>query len=283
MPPIALLFLAGSAVVHAAWNIRLKGTTDPERAAARAVIAPGLVAGAAIVVAHLTGHMRFAASTLGLGLAAGLAELLYFMTLARAYALAPISVVYPLVRGINPLVAVIIGTTILGETLTDGQPFGIALVVVGLFAIRPPWRGLRAGVPLRALLFAAAAGLLSATGSSIERTGVLATGPLPFLCITWGVTALLYLLVARSREQSHRPTGDLALTGSLIIFGHLLVMAAFAVAPLSVVVPLRESAILLVSGWGLVRMREAQSLATSLLRAIGALIILAGAVTIALG
>ena len=45
------------------------------------------------------------------------------------------------------------------EFLLAAASFGIALVVVGLFAIRPPWRGLRAGVPLRALLFAAAAGL----------------------------------------------------------------------------------------------------------------------------
>ena len=60
-------------------------------------------------------------------------------------------------------------------------------------------------------------------------------------------------------------------------------MAAFAVAPLSVVIPLRESAILLVSGWGLLRMREAQSRKTALLRGVGAVTILAGAVTIALG
>jgi hypothetical protein len=49
------------------------------------------------------------------------------------------------------------------------------------------------------------------------------------------------------------------------------------------VIPLRESAILLVSGWGLLRMREAQSRKTALLRGAGAVTILAGAVAIALG
>jgi hypothetical protein len=75
----------------------------------------------------------------------------------------------------------------------------------------------------------------------------------------------------------------LALTGSLIIGGHLLVMAAFAIAPLSVVVPLRESAILLVSGWGLLRAREASSAAQIALRASGAIAIVSGAALIALG
>ena len=48
-------------------------------------------------------------------------------------------------------------------------------------------------MPIRALLFALAAGVLSAGGSAIERLGVLEAGPLPFLGVTWGVTGLLYL------------------------------------------------------------------------------------------
>ena len=48
-------------------------------------------------------------------------------------------------------------------------------------------------------------------------------------------------------------------------------------------IPLRESAILLVSGWGILRMREAQSRQAAIRRGIGALIILLGAVAIALG
>jgi hypothetical protein len=97
------------------------------------------------------------------------------------------------------------------------------------------------------------------------------------------VTGLLYLLVAQRRGLVWKTTPNLALTGSLIIGGHLLVMAAFAVAPLSVVVPLRESAILLVSGWGLLRAREANSPAQMLLRVTGAFAIVSGAALIALG
>ena len=90
-------------------------------------------------------------------------------------------------------------------------------------------------------------------------------------------------MVAVRRTNTQRPTASLALTGALIIFGHLLVMGALAVAPLSIVVPLRESAILLVSGWGLLRFRDAAGRRAALQRAAGALVILLGAILIALG
>ena len=283
MPIAALLLIAGSAAAHAAWNIRLKGTGDPETAANLAVITPGLLAGVLVLGAWGAGLVQISPRAAVLGLAAGVAELAYFMALARAYASAPISVVYPIVRGINPLVAVGIGTLLLSEQLIGTQPWGVLLIILGLVALRPPWQGLRQGISGAALLFTIAAGALSAGGSAIERLGVLEAGALPFLGLTWGVTGLLYLLIAQRRGLVWKTTPNLALTGSLIIGGHLLVMAAFAIAPLSVVVPLRESAILLVSGWGLLRAREASSPMQILLRVSGAVAIVSGAVLIALG
>ncbi len=265
---------------HAAWNIRLKRSRDPEQAAATAVIPPGIAVGAALTLAWAAGLVQLPLEVLLLGVAAGAAELAYFLTLARAYGGAPISVIYPLVRGVNPLVAIFIGIALLGETLHGSQPYGVALVVIGLFIIQPPFR---TGAAPRAIAFAVTAGIFSAIGSGIERSGVLASDPLTFLSLTWGVTGLLYLVVAVRRTNTQRPTASLVLTGALIIFGHLLVMGALAVAPLSIVVPLRESAILLVSGWGLLRFRDAAGRRAALLRAAGALVILLGAILIALG
>jgi uncharacterized membrane protein len=283
MPPIALLFLVGSALSHAAWNIRLKTTKDPERAAANAVIVPGLAVGLTLAAAWVTGLAQLPFNVILLGIAAGVAELAYFMWLSRAYSKAPISVVYPLVRGVNPIVAILIGVSLLGESLRGGQPFGVLFVVIGLFAVQPPIGGRHTPFAPEAILFAVGAGIFSALGSAIERMGVLASDPLTFLGLTWGITSVLYYMVARRRNTNQRPTAGLALTGTLIIFGHLLVMGAFAVAPLSIVVPLRESAILLVSGWGLFRLRDASDRRAVVFRAVGALAILFGAILIALG
>ena len=117
----------------------------------------------------------------------------------------------------------------------------------------------------------------------IRIVGVQHLGAPGFLAVTWGVTGLLYLLVARRNGVARLPSPGLALTGILIIGGHFLVMAAFAVAPLSLVIPMRESAILLVSGWGLLRAREAADLRDVLARIIGAAAIVVGALVIALG
>lgn len=283
MPPIALLLLVGSAISHAAWNIRLKTTRDPERAAANAVIAPGIAVGLTLLVAWAAGFAQLTSDVMFLGVAAGVAELAYFMWLARAYSRAPISVVYPIVRGVNPIVAIFIGVTLLGETLQGGQPIGLLLVIAGLFAIQPPTGSGRSRVAPEAIFIAVGAGTFSAFGSAIERMGVLASDPLTVLGLTWGITSIMYFLVAKRRNAHQRPTAGLALTGALVIFGHLLVMGAFAVAPLSIVVPLRESAILLVSGWGLFRMRDASDRRAVFFRAVGALAILLGAIIIALG
>ena len=287
MPIVTALVLLASAGAHAAWNIRLKGAKDPEAAAMIAVIVPGVLVGAAAFVAWSAG--TFSVSLFGLCLsgAAGLAELAYFVTLASAYAQAPISTVYPIVRGINPLIAICIGIGLLGERLVGLQPIGVVAIVTGLLILRPPWAahgsGHGSGMSHAALATALLAGLLSAVGSAIERVGTQEVGPVGFLALTWGVTGSAYFLIARHRGIPATTTPSLLTTGLLIICGHLLVMVALSVAPLSIVVPFRESAVLLVSGWGIVRAREASRPADVVLRLAGAACIVTGALLIALG
>ena len=58
-----------------------------------------------------------------------------------------------------------------------------------------------------------------------------------------------------------------------------LVLTALSVAPLAVVAPLRESAIVIAAGWGILRLGERSGAA---LRLLGALAIVAGVVAIAI-
>src|SRR5207248_10897203 len=63
--------------------------------------------------------------------------------------------------------------------------------------------------------------------------------------------------------------------GSLMTATFYVVLVALAIAPVTVVAPARESAIVLVSAWGVLRLRERQGLA---LKLAGAAAILAGVV-----
>ena len=70
--------------------------------------------------------------------------------------------------------------------------------------------------------------------------------------------------------------------GLMILTAYLLVLGAYTVAPLAIVAPLRESAVVLAAAWGAVRMREAADRREAIVRVGAAALVLAGAVLIAL-
>ena len=74
-----------------------------------------------------------------------------------------------------------------------------------------------------------------------------------------------------------------AIVGGFLTFSaYALVLAALSRAPLAVVAPLRESAIVLTSLWGVLRLREATGRREVTIRIAGSVLVLAGAVVLAL-
>ena len=71
--------------------------------------------------------------------------------------------------------------------------------------------------------------------------------------------------------------------GGLMTLGaYLLILGAFTVAPLTAVAPLRESAIVLASGWGTFRLREAADRRDAARRLGSAGLVLVGALLLAI-
>lgn len=73
-----------------------------------------------------------------------------------------------------------------------------------------------------------------------------------------------------------------AIGGLVIVGAYLLVLVAYVFAPLAVVAPVRESAIVLVSGWGSFRLGEAASRRIAFTRLGAAVVIVVGAFLLAL-
>jgi uncharacterized membrane protein len=71
--------------------------------------------------------------------------------------------------------------------------------------------------------------------------------------------------------------------GLLTLAAYGFVLAALARAPLSIVAPLRESAVVLTSLWGVLRLGEAADRREVTLRIGGSVLVLAGAVVLAVG
>jgi uncharacterized membrane protein len=73
-----------------------------------------------------------------------------------------------------------------------------------------------------------------------------------------------------------------AVGGVLTLAAYLLILVALSVAPLAIVAPLRESAIVLASGWGVLRLGEAAGWRAATERIGAAAVVLVGAILLAL-
>jgi drug/metabolite transporter (DMT)-like permease len=258
--------------MHAAWNVMLKGSADPLRLSLRALVA-GTVLFAPLVLAGwlLTGRPGLTPAGWLCVAGSAAAELFYFVFLSHAYRHGELSFVYPIARGTGPLVAVAAGLLLLREQVTALQLVGVAALLLGIGLGRRP---AGASGPLLAALLT---GLCIGAYTVIDRVGVR-LGP-PWL-YGWFVFALSVTLLA-GWVAVFGGAGDAPnwrrsfVVGFLMTATFYVVLVALAIAPVTVVAPARESAIVLVSAWGVLRLRERQGLP---LKLAGGAAILAGVV-----
>ena len=254
-----------SAVLHAAWNVRLKASGDPLRLAARALPFATLAATPAVVVAWLLlGRPPLSPQGIGLAIVSGALELGYFHLLSTAYRRGAISSVYPVARGTAPLIAIGVGLGLLGESLSAAQLAGAAAIVVGVWLSRPT------GASQAALLPAIGTGVFIAAYSAVDRVGVRLG---PFWLYSWAVFAATsaFLLPWRGKDR----VAGVSAVGALTVTSYSLVLLALSMAPLALVAPAREAGVVLVAGWGIARLGEREG---AVPRLAGAVSVLAGAV-----
>jgi uncharacterized membrane protein len=291
---LALALVLVSAFLHAAWNILLKTAGDPLRVvtAAMAVSAAILVPAAGLAwVAE--GRPPVAPAAIGLGILSGLVEVAYFVFLAAAYRRGDLSVVAPIARGTAPLLLVVVGIVVLGERLAPGAAFGVGLLLAGLLTVQRPWRYLRgrSAADRGAAAFALLTGVMIATYTSIDRVGTQLAPPWLYGAILWLVGAAGLLVVAwlrpRVADGRYAVSGPLdvpraVVSGLLTLATYLLVLFALSRAQVAIVGPLRESAVLLTSAYGVLVLHEAVTRREMGLRLAGSVLVVVGSVVLAL-
>lgn len=290
MPPIVLALIAVAAVMHAAWNVILKRAGDPLITSGRAMIAGTLAfAPLAAVAWWLTGRPVIPADALLLGLVSGLIECVYLVLLSGAYRRGDLSVVYPVARGTGPLLAIAAGVVLLGERLGVVASLGVAALVAGLLLVQRPWRFLRRGHRRleAAVPWAVACGVAIASYSTVDRVGARLTEPWLYASILFAVTAvgMAGVIAVAGRRAAARATFGWrrsTAAGMLAVATYVLILVAFSIAPLSVVAPLRESAIVLGSAWGVLRMGEAAGGRDAARRIGAAVLVVVGALLLAI-
>lgn len=291
MDPFVIAVVAVSALLHVAWNVRLKTAGDPLRAATVGMLAASIgIVPAGVIAWWIAGGPQLPVEGVALGLLSGVIEAGYFVLLSAAYRRGDLSVVYPIARGTAPLLAVAVGVGLLGERLGLAGSMGVVALLVGFLLLQQPWRALRGHRAFDpSIAFALATGVTIATYTAIDRVGTRLIDPLPYATILW-VTSSVALVVwvrlvaggelfAGGRDQVRRA----AVGGWLTLVAYVLILWALSVAPLSGVAPLRESASVFAAAWGVVRLGEATD-RVEVVRRIGAsALIVGGALLLALG
>lgn len=267
----ALVLVIIAAFAHAAWNIIAHGSSRSGL--------PFLVCGAIVSAVlwlpavPLTGGLG-PGGWRGVLLGASVSALLhvgYMVLLQRGYALGDLSTVYATARGTGPILTVIVAILLLGERPSPLALVGVAVVIAGVVAMgligRNPARrrqGARGASALRgarridpAILFGLATGVSIAV-YTIWDTHALREWQVSPVALMVGCAALevpLLLALSWNRRDELLPTlreqwGRLLLFGVLSPLSYILVLVAVTIAPVSLVAPVREMSVVLVSLFG---------------------------------
>lgn len=300
MSPEIIGLVALSALLHVAWNVRLKTAGDPLRTATIGMLAASVgIVPVGVAAWWVAGARPLPIEGVALGIASGFIEAVYFVFLSAAYRRGDLSVVYPLARGTAPLLAVAVGVGLLGERLGLGGSLGVVALLAGFLWLQRPWRALAAarGRPAAAdrraidtsILFALATGVTITTYTAMDRVGTRLIDPVPYAAILWATCCLALVvwirLVAGGELLRHGPaaTRSAVIGGWLTLGAYLCVLVALSVAPLSGVAPLRESATVFAAAWGSIRLGEAADRAEVGRRVGASVLIVGGALLLAIG
>ena len=130
MSTFILITILFAALLHAGWNALLKSQSD-KMAGALAVSLSGAVMGAACLA--YTGLPVRAAWPLVASSA--VLHTAYFLFLTSAYRVGDLNQVYPVARGVAPLLTAAAASLVLGERLTPLETAAVAVIGLGLISL----------------------------------------------------------------------------------------------------------------------------------------------------
>lgn len=300
---LGLILLAG--VAHASWNVLAKQAEGSGLAfvwcfaAVEAGLVTPLAVGWILTQGLPSGPVWIAA------LLSGLLHTVYFVLLQRSYRSGDLSVVYPIARGLGPLLAVVGAVALLGERLSTPALVGAATVSFGVLSLArigrarhpltvagPPAGTVdskRSGSPRLDRYVTAGAPLAALTGISIAAytlwdgyaMSVLLAAPLPYFWVSSATRLVLLSTLVTStrapvRAAWQRQRWRVLVVGVLSPTSYLLILVAFTLAPVGLVAPAREVSIVIATVLGIRHLGEGEMAS----RLVAAAVILLGVVVL---
>ncbi|MEQ8354931.1 MAG: DMT family transporter [Kiloniellaceae bacterium] len=256
MSEFAVALVLSAAVLHATWNAIVKGTRA--RALVLAAVAGTHATAGLILIFWVQAPLPAAWPYI---VASSVIHYGYYYFLALAYKWGDLSRVYPISRGIAPLLVSLGALVFAGERLTGLGWAGVVTISAGISILALFSRGPSLPDP-RSTLAALATGLIIAGYSVVDGIGVRLSGS-PFGYMGWlflgelPVTLFVLLKLRPRLTPEVRDTlrrGYLGGLCALVAYG--MVIYANTLAPLGVVSALRESSVIIAALFGVVIFRE---------------------------
>jgi drug/metabolite transporter (DMT)-like permease len=262
----ALALVLTAAFLHAFWNLVIARSPDTQAATALA-LAVGVLA--ALPFALLRWNVRpeawpYVAASSAL-------ELLYFWLLTTAYRRAELSLIYPIARGMAPVIVLVVSVLLLRVGSSPLQAAGVGLVAVGVLLVR----GLRGAARSSDVLLALAIAASIASYTLVDKAGIQFADPITYVTLILVAPAIISVVAVegRGRGRIRAAVAPITLVGGVAsIAAYGLVLAALTVAPAASVAAIREVSVVIATALAVVVLHERVERA----RWLGSVVVVAG-------
>lgn len=262
MTDTVMLVVLGAALLHALWNALVKGAADKTLGMVAVVVGHTPLAVLALCLVEPPALASLPWLVAGIALHVG-----YQLLLVNAYRFGDLTQVYPIARGVAPLIVTLVSVAFLGVLLSGLQLVAVFIIVAGVSSVclvrqaDGSFNIRAAGLALGTGVFIAAYSLVDGTGARVSGSAI---GFYAWLAIG---NALVMLLATRWMRPGLVPdlvrsTKKVALFGGVASFlAYALVIWSFTQAPIALVTALRETSIVFALLIGVVHLKERLSLA----------------------
>ena len=275
VPPLVLLLVLGSALLHATWNAMLRSGEDRLWSISLMCLvgAPAAAPFLLFLPAPAMASWPYAVGSAAL-------QIGYCLFLIRAYRHGQLGQVFPVARGTAPMLVALGATVFAGERLALPAVAGLVLVCAGIIGLslgRDRADGRSIAAAMIAGMFIA--GYLVTVGICVRLSG-RPTSYVAWMTFIQGAPMPLVYLAIRRRFPPIRPDRETfkALGGGLIgLVSYGVVVWAMSATDMAKVSGLRETSILFAAILGAVFLKERFTLR----RAVCAVVISTGAILLA--
>ncbi len=244
MTTFVFLSIMGAALLHASWNAAIKvGGSKMTSMLIMTVLEMGIGMGVALTRPLPSGEVWIWL------IASGLLHTVYKTFLSFAYEQGDLSRVYPISRGTAPMIVTLLGAFLLSDVIRGVEYLGILCLGFGIIWMA---RGVFSeGESRRLIPFALGAAVATASYSLVDGMGARVSGdPVAFVAWTFMLDAFGFVpmaLAVKGRKvfQADRRAwamGSFAAVASYAAYA--IAVWAMTVAPIALVMALRESSIL---------------------------------------